>query len=396
LGGVRYEGLVKTRPGVVEGLSELEPGALLNPTQAERGRHRLARLGIFDRVDLSYAPTTGETREVVYDLKESKTVDLSLLFGYGSYELLRGGVELEQRNLFGLAHHSRFRAVQSFKSTSGDYRYTLPEVAGSDASLFFNASGLRRKEISFVREEWGGSLGSQRFFPSIQSDLGLRYNYSLLQADDADADISDTARRAWVGSLLLDLKHDRRDNPLVPRRGYKVYSNLELASRALGGQVNFQRFELASAKHMPIGGGRYLHLGLTHGAILTLGGDHEDIPFNKRFFPGGENSVRGFQQGEAGPRDAEGHLVGAETYLQGNIEFEQVLVRSWSVVLFLDGVGYAEDVSDYPWDDRRYSAGLGIRWKTLLGPARLEYGRNLNPGRDDPEGTLHFSIGFPF
>ncbi|HVR36150.1 MAG TPA: BamA/TamA family outer membrane protein, partial [Methylomirabilota bacterium] len=41
-------------------------------------------------------------------------------------------------------------------------------------------------------------------------------------------------------------------------------------------------------------------------------------------------------------------------------------------------------------------AGGGVRWKTIIGPARLEYGHNLNPRRHDPSGTLHFSIGFPF
>jgi len=41
-------------------------------------------------------------------------------------------------------------------------------------------------------------------------------------------------------------------------------------------------------------------------------------------------------------------------------------------------------------------AGLGLRYQTLIGPVRLEYGRNLNPRIDDPAGTLHFSVGFPF
>ena len=39
---------------------------------------------------------------------------------------------------------------------------------------------------------------------------------------------------------------------------------------------------------------------------------------------------------------------------------------------------------------------LGVRYQTLIGPVRVEYGHNLNPRPFDPDGTLLFSIGFPF
>jgi len=106
--------------------------------------------------------------------------------------------------------------------------------------------------------------------------------------------------------------------------------------------------------------------------------------------------VRGFQQGQASPRDASGEIVGAETYILGNIELEQMLTPSWSVVGFVDGVGVAADLDDYPANEGLVSVGGGIRYKTLIGPVRLEYGRVLNPRPEDPSWTLHLSIGFPF
>ena len=42
------------------------------------------------------------------------------------------------------------------------------------------------------------------------------------------------------------------------------------------------------------------------------------------------------------------------------------------------------------------SVGGGLRWKTIIGPIRVEYGYNLNPRPKDPTGTLLFSLGFPF
>ena len=40
--------------------------------------------------------------------------------------------------------------------------------------------------------------------------------------------------------------------------------------------------------------------------------------------------------------------------------------------------------------------GIGVRYQTLIGPLRAEYGHNLNPRTGDPSGTLLFSIGYPF
>jgi outer membrane protein insertion porin family len=396
LGKVAFEGDKKTRASILHREVDLMEGDDLNRIEVERMRNKLARLGVFDTVDFRYEPVDDRTRNVTYELKESRLLDLSLLFGYGSYELLRGGFELDQHNLFGLAHHARLRAIQSFKATSADYYYTMPSVIGEDVNLFFNASFLRRKEVSFDREEVEGGMGVKRFFPSWATETGLRYDYQILNANNADVSLPPGVQRARVGAFILDFKHDRRDNPLLPRKGYKTFLTFEEASQVLGGEVDYQRLEANASVHLKVGNGRYLHLGLSHGAIFTLGGTTDDLPFNKRFFPGGENSIRGYQQGEASPLDADGNIVGAETYLLGNADFEQILTPSWSVVVFVDGLGEAQDIKDYPFEEILYSAGGGIHWNTIIGPVRLEYGYNLKRRHGDPSGTLHLTIGFPF
>ena len=63
---------------------------------------------------------------------------------------------------------------------------------------------------------------------------------------------------------------------------------------------------------------------------------------------------------------------------------------------FGDAVGTAVALRDFPFNEKLYSAGLGVRYQTLIGPVRLEYGRNLNRRVGDPSGTWHFSIGYPF
>jgi len=395
IGRVRFEGSQKTRQTALAGRVRLKPGEDLDPLRVERSRQRLSRLGVFSEVDVNTVPEGPATRDVIFGVKEGKTIDSSLLFGYGSYEMLRGGIEVEQINLWGRAHSARLRAVQSFKSSQVGYLYNIPDLVGEEVNLFFDASTLRREEVSFVREERTAALGVERYLDAIRSDVRVLYNYQFLNAGDVQSLTSTQINNARAAALVVDVTHDRRDNPLVPRSGYKVLANVEWASTPLGGDVDYQRIEVAGSWHLELGGGRFVHLGLSHGAALTLGST-SDLPFNKRFFPGGEDSVRGFQQGQAGCRDAQGKIIGARSYVLGNVELEQMLTPTWSVVGFVDGVGTAADISDYPANEGLYAAGAGVRFQTLVGPVRLEYGRVLNPRPLDPSGTLHLSIGFPF
>jgi outer membrane protein assembly factor BamA len=183
---------------------------------------------------------------------------------------------------------------------------------------------------------------------------------------------------------------------LYPRKGYKVFLTLETATTYLGGDANYQRVEITPSFHHPLGNGLFLSLGLSHGVVDSFGSPANNLPFNKRFFSGGENSIRGYQEGEASPRNAFGQLVGSETYTLATVELEQALTPRWSVVLFSDSLGEARRLDHYPFDTGLFSVGGGLRWRTLIGPIRLEYGYNLNPRPGDPVGTLQFSLGFPF
>jgi outer membrane protein insertion porin family len=399
IGAVEFSGAKRTKKRLLKRSVRITRGELLDPTRVEEGRYRLARLGVFDAVDLSYRPEDEHTRDVLYTLQEGKRINLSLLFGWGSYELLRGGIDLEANNLWGEAHHLEVKAIQSFKASSGDFTYTVPELVGNDIDLFVNGSGLRRQEVDFIRLEYGGGIGLHKYFHSLSTDVSARYSYQILNASDFSA-VQEVGTEGLtnpaVGAVSFEIKHDRRDNPLYPRKGYKVFLTLETATSYIGGDANYQRVEIMPSWHHPLGNGLFLSVGLTHGIVDSFGSPANNLPFNKRFFPGGENSIRGYQEGEASPRNAFGQLVGAETYTLVSVELEQALTPRWSFVVFSDSLGEARRLDHYPFDTGLFSVGGGLRLRTIIGPVRLEYGHNLNPRPGDPSGTLQFSLGFPF
>ncbi len=397
IGRVEFEGEQRTRKGLMSRRVRIARGELLDPSRVEEGRYRLLALGIFDKVDLRYQDVNEHTRDVIYDVKEGKALSVSLLAGWGSYELLRGGVIVGENNILGLGHHAEVKAVQSFKSSSGDFRYTVPEAVGDDIDLFLLGSGLRREEVDFTRLEYGGGLGAHKYFAESATDASLVYNYQILNALNTYPEVaSEGLTNPAVGSISADVKFDRRDSPLYPRSGYKLFATVESATKDLGGDANYERVELSPAWYHPLGGGCYLSLGVSHGVDVSFGSATNNLPFDKRFFPGGPDSIRGYQQDQASPRNALGQTVGAETYTLGTVQLEQALTPRWSLILFSDSLGFAHSVDHWPFDTGLFSVGGGIWWRTPIGPVRLEYGHNLNPRVGDPSGTIQFSLGFPF
>lgn len=398
VGQVRFTGNKATHESILRRRVPLKPGDPLDLVALERARYRISRLGVFETIDLRYEPEDGTVRDPVFRLREGPRYETSLLFGYGSYEQFRAGVEHRQMNIWGLAHQSRIEAVQSMKSTSGDYTYTVPELFGESldgsARLFF----LQRREIAFLRQEYGFNLSLKRSIARIGGEASAGYTFKAARnrLNSLGTQATDE-RQINVASLNFGLTGDRRDSPLRPRHGYHWSAQLEAADPKIGGEATYQKLEIAGAYHTGWGSSRWVHVAFSQGVITTFGGANDlGIPVNERFFPGGDNSIRGFQRGEAAPRDATGRFVGAKLYILGNLELEQALTQSWSVVAFGDALGTSVSLHRFPGKERLYSVGLGLRYQTLVGPIRVEYGRNINPRPDDPPGTWHISIGYPF
>lgn len=398
LGEVRFEGAEHMHEAVLRRRVHAQPDQLLNPLEIDQARFRLARLGVFEKVALRYDPPDGPVRSPVFTVREGRTLETNLLFGYGSYEQARGAVELRQFNLFGRAHQTRLLLAQSMKSSRGDYSYTVPEIFGESIDGTARVFGLQREELSFLRQEYGANVAVSLPVRWLGAHATAGYTFQALRNRDNElATRAVDDKQVTVASLDVGLTRDRRDNPLRPRRGYRWFAQVEAASRGLGGSAEFQRFEGGGAYHTPWGAGRWVHAAVTHGVITTWGTSDRLLPVNKRFFPGGGSSIRGYRDGEASPRGADGRFIGAKSYGLANLELEQALFGKWTAVVFGDALATAAQLRNYPWGgERLYTAGLGVRYQTLIGPIRVEYGRNLNPRAGDPGGTWQISVGAPF
>lgn len=396
VGEVKFSGDDHTSAGLLRRATLLDPGDRFDQSEIEQDRLHLGALGIYTSVRATVEKSAESVWDVTYQLKPDKHLETSVLLGYGSYERVRTGLEVIHRNLFGQAHRGRLQLVYSQKSISGDYLYTMPQIFGTNTDISARAFGLKREEVSFERKEYGVSLGARRHLNWLGADASVRYQFESLSSDFFDSTVLDPPV-SNVASVTLDLTRDHLDNPITPHRGTLLALSLETAARAIGGQVDYQRLDLRGTWHWRVGREKYLHLGLRHGVVWSLGeSSAADIPPARRYFPGGEGTVRGYVEGRASPRDAKDVFAGAEVSTIVNLEFERGLARNLAAVVFVDAGFTAAKLGDYPGDQTRVSLGLGLRYNTVIGPARLEYGHNVVSESGDGRDAWHLALGFPF
>ncbi|MBF0473164.1 MAG: BamA/TamA family outer membrane protein, partial [Nitrospirae bacterium] len=121
-----------------------------------------------------------------------------------------------------------------------------------------------------------------------------------------------------------------------------------------------------------------------------------DLPLIERFFLGGMNTVRGFQQDQVGPKAANGTPIGGNFFCLSNVETRFDIASGFGAVLFFDIGNVWLNVTDVDFTELRKSAGIGVRYMTPVGPFRLDYGFKLDRRQGESPGEFHFNLGYAF
>jgi translocation and assembly module TamA len=172
---------------------------------------------------------------------------------------------------------------------------------------------------------------------------------------------------------------------LYPRKGVRLGLKLRGATEQIVSDVSFAQ-AIGNAKAVVSLPGR-LRLITRLDAGATAMNAFEELPASVRFFAGGDNSIRGYAYQSLGPKDDQGDVVGGRNLLVGSVELERRLLDKWGVALFADS-GNAFDRAHV---DPRTGIGIGIRWRSPVGPVRLDIAHPLNDSKDT--FRIHFSMG---
>jgi len=114
-----------------------------------------------------------------------------------------------------------------------------------------------------------------------------------------------------------------------------------------------------------------------------------DLPASRRYFAGGDGSIRGWGLDDLGPRDPKTHeTVGGRYLAVGSLELERRIRGNWSGAVFTDfGNAFDPDFTR----EVEVGTGLGVRWRSPIGQVRVDAAVALT--EDGNPIRLHLVVG---
>lgn len=337
-------------------------------------------------------------------LQERDMHSLRLGLGWGSEDQARLRIMQTNRNMFGWDETFTIEGKASAIYLGLVGRIRAPYVFNLRSDLLLSGG---------VEQKNNEGYENRRYFfsPALifrMSDHWKWFGGYNVESDhmlDLKAAVPDPGREKnthFISSVPLGVTFDSRDSALNPRRGDLFRLEVETALGAMGSEVAFVRPRVELSRVQPLGrllgkGQWYLAGRVRAGVCLPLEGT-DRIPMVRRFFPGGADSVRGYPYQRLGPLDSAGKPLGGEAMLVGNLELRFPIHGDLRGVVFTDMGNAFEDWEEFDSFSLRYTAGLGLRYDTPVGPLRLDWGFQLNPPEDAPIGRYEFylSVGQAF
>lgn len=324
----------------------------------------------------------------------------------------KGGYGLNQYRVIGT-----FREPRAFE-TLGDAQFSAFIERGIRSSFDFDRRG--------VRGEY-----ARRFANRVVA-LG-RYSYDFTEIFGRDIAVVDQLLidrlfpQVRLSSLFGSLIRDSRDDVLDPERGAVLGADLDVAVPALGSEVGFAKTFVQAFAYKRLPGARpwVVAAGARAGVARgfekrvpqldrsgqpLVGADGSplvdivtDLPASERFFTGGDSTVRGFaldRLGTGATLNADGFPTGGNAMVVGNLELRTPHVKGVGFVGFVDAGNVFRRAADVALGELRASAGVGLRYRSPLGPLRFDVGfkldrRDLNRGTER-RAVYHLSLGQAF
>ncbi|HVR70782.1 MAG TPA: BamA/TamA family outer membrane protein [Vicinamibacteria bacterium] len=393
-------GLRGTREEVVRRELLVKEGEPLGLHRVLESQRRLGALGIFERVSVAEIdPETVGKRSVIVAAEEAPRTTVAYGIGYAERDLLRGSVEVTRRNLFGLDRSLSAFVRYSFRGSRLLATFREPWLFGRRQEFF--ATVFREEEdrsaFDFVR---GGAL-VQTVRQRGAWSLSLRYTYQLTDTFNIvnPDDVGREFATSTVAGPSASVVNDTRDDPLDPHRGRFASADVQLSHAVLGGD-SFVKGFLQASTYERLAARVVLALSARVGLARTFGESPLFLPRPDRFYAGGDYSLRGFALDTVGPLapGSSGELVpvGGNAVLLGGAELRVDTGRYFSLAAFADAGNVYPLVSDLDPGELRYTAGLGVRYRSALGPLRVDWGRKLNPRPGESGYRFHFALGYAF
>ena len=406
---INVSGNTKTKDEVIRREFRQMEGAWFATKKITKSKQRVDKLDFFSEVNLETPPVQGTKDQVDLNVsvKEKPTGSFNVGAGISSNQ---GGITLTagitQSNLFGTGKMLSTQINTSQTNQVYSVSYTNPYYTDDGVSRGFDVyqRNLDTTSTSLSPYKSYTTGGGVRFGVPIAEDESIQYGLSVEQATyeltsgsplqfQNSVNIYGNTTNNLLGTI--GWSHDSRDSAIYPTEGRVQRAFLDVSAPV--SDQRYYKLTLQQQKFYPIS--REFTLLLNGEAGVAGSYDENPLPFNKNFFAGGTGSVRGYEPGSIGPRDANGLSLGGDKRMVANAELLFPMPgyskeKSVRLSAFVDGgIIYGMPTSIPDSEGARYSTGIALTWISPVGPLKMSYAWPVHEQLNDRLQRFQFTLG---
>ena len=389
IGSLRVRGNRTVQLATILRALELKEGELFREGRLHAARSRLYATRLFQRVlyNVSRPDSLSDLAVVRFDVVEQPYRDLLLGIGIEIPPLrLLLSTGWEHANLFNRGHQLE-TGVEFSPDFAGNYRlsvdatYRIPYLVLTRIDFFTRPFFSREVVDSATYREFGVESGlSRNVLPRLRVGLTNRLRF-----------VADTSN-GITNALGVNLQYESMDDLFDPRQGIYLTGVAEVAGGPLLGENDFYRLTGEARGYQSVALGLVLAGRLLAGRVFPYGRT-ERVPWYEAFELGGRNSLRGYAERSLGPESTEAGDRFGPMVVNANAELRSPYALGWvGLVGFIDGGEVVDTSTGFTADAFEFSAGLGVRVRTPIGPVRFDWGRRLRNAPPGDRGRLYLGL----
>jgi len=390
-------------------------------------KDRIYEMGAFNSVNIVpiNPDTSCQTLDLEVSVIESKARRFDVLFGARqgytekiSYSSLFLEPEWTHKNLFHRAHRLRagfsYDAIFHFNTIdhkiNAEIGYTIPWLIFLRLPTTFKVYYDRNIYDPFeeiIAEEDSLQPGEIRTDYGVNISSIWRYNRNIytrfsVSLKNVKSELSDlTADFEPQTEISLQSRFDNRDSFIYPTKGWNI---LLYGGYVLGTETGYFRLETSLNAYARIMRRTVLAGRLEVGQFFEI----KSIAATSLYQLGSETTVRGWVKSIGNPYEiisndstSSSTIYAGKAKILGNIELRMDLVWNFGLDVFVDAGRLDDDLSNiFDWNGYFMNTGIGIYYKTPIGPVRVEFPFILNdPSGNEKEFTfnrVNFGLLFAF
>ncbi len=402
--GLRVSTEGRTNPRWVSRLAPWNEGDVYNPEDVAELERRLLDTAVYDSVTVALAPreqTTPEgLRPVVVSLSDRPRSTLEAGASYSTSEGAGVDIIWNRYNQLGRADTLTLELHYAEILQRAVARLALPhwrrpaETATVSAEVIREFTDAYDREAILLRGDLKRRFGKTSFFSyGALIDVGRAAEVTIDPNTNLPAKLE---RDLTIVSAPVSLSLDRSDDPLDPKRGWRVLAEAQPAYSMGDEALWFFRAQAQGSIYLPLDSqGRTVVAGrLRLGSIVN--GRVPEVPPSYRFYSGGGGSVRGYEYQGIGPRlPGSDRPLGGASLVETSIELRRELFGNWGAAVFIDGGSVGTEPSP-DFSIVRFAAGAGVRYKLPFGPIRADIALPLDRSNDQAAFQIYVSLGQAF